>query len=36
MLDKMNKFEEALEYYDFAIEKNPEESGFYNNKAITL
>ncbi|CAD8184290.1 unnamed protein product [Paramecium octaurelia] len=34
--NKMNRFEEALENYDSAIQKNPEYSDYYTGKAITL
>lgn len=30
----MNRFEEALKYFDFAIEKNSEISTYYYNKGI--
>ncbi|CAD8176874.1 unnamed protein product [Paramecium octaurelia] len=32
----MNRFEEALENYDSAMQKNPDDSHHYNGKAITL
>ncbi|CAD8131255.1 unnamed protein product [Paramecium sonneborni] len=35
-LKKLNRFEEALQYYDIAIEKNPEQADIYNNKALTF
>ncbi|CAD8213903.1 unnamed protein product [Paramecium octaurelia] len=35
-LKYLNRFEEALENYDLAIQKNPEDFDYYINKAITL
>ncbi|CAK56534.1 unnamed protein product (macronuclear) [Paramecium tetraurelia] len=35
-LQKMNRYEEALDNYNLAIEKNPEDSKYFNNKAVTL
>lgn len=35
-LMEMNRFEEALKYYDFAIQIGPENSECYHCKAITL
>ncbi|CAD8111237.1 unnamed protein product [Paramecium primaurelia] len=32
----MNRFEEALEYYDLAIQKNPGKAEYFNGKAIAL
>lgn len=32
----MNRLVEALEQYDLAIQKDPDESDYYNNKALTL
>ncbi|CAD8195300.1 unnamed protein product [Paramecium octaurelia] len=36
VLDKMNRLQEALEFYDSAIQKNPEHSDYYNNKGIVI
>ncbi len=32
----MNRFEEALMYYDSAIQKNPEKADYYYGKGINI
>lgn len=35
-LQKMNRYEEALDQYNLAIQKNPENSVNYNNKGLAM
>lgn len=35
-LKKLNRFEEALQFYDFSIQRNPENADYYLGKGLNL